>query len=583
MRVIYPQRITEAADVLATNLVDTRYPEWDKNNSFNREDKVRVSAERSEYEAVTDHSNADATPVGFIAGWQGAFANIRQFSLDASGQVVANGSKTLVIQSPSSRFTSGHPVRGVAYDAVNDLLWIASSIGGLKITPHRIAGLRLVPITGAEITTGFTGSNVALPIDIKGTKLYAQGTISGVRKIKVYEITASGGTEISSEEINVSISTTSQSNLAVGASHAFLVTFVRLQPQIKAYSLATKAEIQSFRLLNPAGFIGPASVKGIATLARYDRLYIFGQNKAAALDIGDTALTEAPNYDFDMPLGTIRGAGLDLAFDLAPAIKNPVTEQAAFDDPVIPDPVPRNWARIGATMPWRMFDGRPRQRAERANSITATVKAKGVVDAVAVIGLVDVTQARVSVARPVQRGPDSVVFAPQALTIESSLGASLSGLVEADAVERNAFLLDFPAAVQADDKITLELTGGAKLGCGQLIIGKLLQIGTDVPINSNVRSLDYSRLQSDVLGNLVEDRQASLDVRSFQTGLDTTAEQRQFRQLAYLLRRGSPAVWMIGEGTDPSEYYTYGFYRNIQRRYLGPTASVVYIDVQSIS
>ena len=59
MRVLFPQQIVAAADLVATNLVDTRYDEWHEQSAYARVDKVRISAERSEYESLTDHNNRD--------------------------------------------------------------------------------------------------------------------------------------------------------------------------------------------------------------------------------------------------------------------------------------------------------------------------------------------------------------------------------------------------------------------------------------------------------------------------------------------------------------------------------------------
>lgn len=56
---------------------------------------------------------------------------------------------------------------------------------------------------------------------------------------------------------------------------------------------------------------------------------------------------------------------------------SPTAEAAAFADPLVADPDPAHWVYISQTNKWRLFDGRPSQRAARANMLTAGVRFSG--------------------------------------------------------------------------------------------------------------------------------------------------------------------------------------------------------------
>ena len=53
----------------------------------------------------------------------------------------------------------------------------------------------------------------------------------------------------------------------------------------------------------------------------------------------------------------------------AAADNSPTAEALVFADPLQEDPDPAHWVRTGASNKWRLFDTRPSQRAEKADSI----------------------------------------------------------------------------------------------------------------------------------------------------------------------------------------------------------------------
>lgn len=54
---------------------------------------------------------------------------------------------------------------------------------------------------------------------------------------------------------------------------------------------------------------------------------------------------------------------------------SPTAEAAAFADPLVDDPDPATWVRVGASNKWKLFDERPSQRAENEDEIRVSLKA----------------------------------------------------------------------------------------------------------------------------------------------------------------------------------------------------------------
>ena len=133
----------------------------------------------------------------------------------------------------------------------------------------------------------------------------------------------------------------------------------------------------------------------------------------------------------------------------------------------------------------------------------------------------------------------------------SSFATPLSGLIDGNELARDVFALSLPETIASDDQITLTLTGGASLGCGQFIMGKLLSIGESASDNADISGLDFSRIETDILGNLTTETRAAVDIQTFDVILETDAEIAKMRELTHLLRGGA-AGGLVGRRNRPS-------------------------------
>ena len=81
----------------------------------------------------------------------------------------------------------------------------------------------------------------------------------------------------------------------------------------------------------------------------------------------------------------------------AAADNSPTAEALVFADPLQEDPDPAHWVRTGASNKWRLFDTRPSQRAEKADSIRVDLLPDRKADTVGFVNVEDCGQIVVGV------------------------------------------------------------------------------------------------------------------------------------------------------------------------------------------
>lgn len=75
----------------------------------------------------------------------------------------------------------------------------------------------------------------------------------------------------------------------------------------------------------------------------------------------------------------------------------PIAESVAVTDPLTLNPDPLHWVYVGATNRWRLFDGRPSQRAAKEREIRATIRLSSRICSVNLISLEDCSAATIEI------------------------------------------------------------------------------------------------------------------------------------------------------------------------------------------
>lgn len=209
------------------------------------------------------------------------------------------------------------------------------------------------------------------------------------------------------------------------------------------------------------------------------------------------------------------------------------------------------WLDLGATNPWRMFDGKTGVATTNPDSIVLKIVPGRPVDALAFFG---VDAASVSV-----RAVDPYL----GIVYESSLSPVSNDDVhdwysyffsEVQVVE-DFVVLDIPAGSYGSIEITVSKPGGiAKVS--ELIIGKMAVLGVAL-FGTSVGITDYSRKDRDEFGNpeVIErgySKRAEFDV-------EVPTPRLGFVQRTLAKYRAKPIVWIGAETHDTT--IIYGYYR----------------------
>lgn len=252
---------------------------------------------------------------------------------------------------------------------------------------------------------------------------------------------------------------------------------------------------------------------------------------------------------------------------------DPDLEQIAIADPLVEDPDPVNWQVISATNRWKMFDQKPSVRTVQTSSIEVVLTPNTLVSGVAGFGIkaesveVSVVYDAVEVYNAVvEMQDDSIVpdwwayfFTPIGLLTEF-------------------VLVDVPPYTGAE--ITITLTGGGDVECGQIVVGETRTIGEAVFGGTNFNGLDFSFVQQDEFGDLTTVQRAATRVSNYEVVV-ANSSLLGFDNLMRGLRGGVPAVW-VGLEDPKRAAINYGFYRDYRSVYQTVDISLVSLQIQGI-
>lgn len=253
---------------------------------------------------------------------------------------------------------------------------------------------------------------------------------------------------------------------------------------------------------------------------------------------------------------------------------DPDIEVAAFSDPLIEDPDPRNWQVIGATNRWRLFDQRPSRVATRTDGITFAVEPAFVIGGVAGF---NITAASVKV--QVYSGADKIYERTLIMQDESAVVDGLSYYSEPFRPMKEFAFDDLP--ILGSPKIVVTLAGTGAVSAGQIVIGRRIDFGITMRDGTGSSGLDFSYVNVNEYGDLETVRRPA--TRLFDINL-FVERKKLFSLIRTLdrLRGGTAAVW-IGASDGNISAIGYGFYRGYRQVYVGADHAQIALEIQGIT
>lgn len=221
----------------------------------------------------------------------------------------------------------------------------------------------------------------------------------------------------------------------------------------------------------------------------------------------------------------------------------------------IPPDSPADWARVGTTNQWAMFNGISQSVTERSTSIDVTVGLPNFADRLTLFNLT------ADSVRVVVRSGSTVISDETFTSLGRTLAVTISGL-----------FLD----------LELDVTINATTAkCGQLVAGKSRFLGL-AQWGYSPGIVDFSRIESDDFGNaeLIQRRFAkALEVA---TVIDPAIIDSINRELT--TRRATPAAWDANNpDTDRDELRVFGWLESSSIDYQSIAHAITDINIQEFT
>lgn len=128
--------------------------------------------------------------------------------------------------------------------------------------------------------------------------------------------------------------------------------------------------------------------------------------------------------------------------------------------------------------------------------------------------------------------------------------------------------------------MTIEITGAAECAVGEIVAGKAENIG-DVAWGGRISTLDFSRVDEDVFGNVTILRRGSAKRVEFPVMWPSADTRRIDRVLENI--RSTPAVFAATQCETTYGFFVYGFYQTYDINVAGPALSYATIEVRTLA
>jgi len=230
------------------------------------------------------------------------------------------------------------------------------------------------------------------------------------------------------------------------------------------------------------------------------------------------------------------------------------------------------WAVISSTNRWKMFNDVIQEQTIQTDGIDVTVEQGQVVTALSAVN-VDCESIDVIMTDPIEGE----------IYNENFPMISYSGITNWYdyfflAIERKSDLvvIGLPPYASADINVVFNGTGDVK--CGALVFGTALTIG-DSQYGASFGIIDYSTKTVDAQGRTT----ITEGTYSDEADIDVVIETGRFAQVKKILTdlRNVPTVWVASEEAEGT--LIYGYYREFNVLYSGPTVSMCTLSIEGLT
>lgn len=246
-----------------------------------------------------------------------------------------------------------------------------------------------------------------------------------------------------------------------------------------------------------------------------------------------------------------------------------LTDSNTGNDPVTST---TNWAVLGATNRWKMFDDLVASQTENADSIIVEVDS-GRCDSLALFGL-DATEVTVELTY------DSVVISTVTYDLDLDPSTSWSDYFFEDFFFREDFFTAFPIyTLTSSLKVTITNTGSTAK-CGLMVIGRGTYLGQS-QFGVTVGILSFSKKETNEFGQtyLAQGRHA----KRMDIDITVRAGSVDIVHAGLTALDGLPAVWQGNNDlTDYQSMLIYGFFREFSTTIPGPIMSSCTLEIEGL-
>ena len=295
--------------------------------------------------------------------------------------------------------------------------------------------------------------------------------------------------------------------------------------------------------------------------------------KSQAVTDGTLTATDVPENDFPAwAIGTTYAAG-DNVIVTTPDIHT--IYESAQGSNVGHDPTTDDgtwWTVVSSTNAWKMFNNVVQEQTVQTDGIDVTVNQAQVVTALSAIN-VECGSIDVIMTDPVE----GEIF-NQNYPMTSYSGITNWYDYFFLAIERKSELVVIGLPPYASAAINVVFNGVGDVKCGALVFGTALTIG-DSQYGASFGIIDYSTKEVDSQGrtSIIE------GTYSDEADIDVVIETGRFAQVKKILTelRNVPTVWVASEEAEGTVIY--GYYREFNVLYSGPTVSMCTLSIEGLT
>lgn len=217
--------------------------------------------------------------------------------------------------------------------------------------------------------------------------------------------------------------------------------------------------------------------------------------------------------------------------------------------------VPPTWLDIGATRPWRMFDGSISSQSNDTSDIVVVLEPGRTISSVSSFNIEDITSVNITMVDPIE---GEVYNRDVDLQDNTSIVDWYTYFFEPISVATEFLVLDLPPYGSAKTTVTYSVETEGRVG--ELVIGSAIVLGV-TNYGTSVQLLDFSRKERDEFGKFTVIKRNTSKLVNFDVTVPTGRVGYIFNQLSKLST--IPMVW-VGTEAEDDDTLIYGYYRDFR-------------------